>query len=324
MDGSVPWTGGSPKDDGPVMILRGKWIGGTSAQQKLSSAASRALKARLRKVCRLLPRAALRAEENVEYVHRLRVAARRALAAVKVLKDLLPARQGRWLRKKLKRIRRAAGEARELDVLIASLKANGAYPDGENERRVVDHLIAIREAAQSPLRELHARLSDRFQREARDMVRQVAWRRQDSSEPTFSETARVRLRPLIKKFFTAAQSPLNAPEDLHRLRIAGKRLRYAMEVFGGALPKSFRTRLYPELTEVLDRLGEINDHTVARRRFETWSQTAASTAMAEHLRQLSRAEDEQLQLQVHRFLGRWTPETVRRLHQRFIKQLRVV
>jgi CHAD domain-containing protein len=303
------------------MIMRGKWVGGTSAEQRLSSAARAALKARLRKVCRLLPRAALRAEEDIEYVHQLRVAARRALAAVKVLKDLLPARPARRLRKKLKRIRRAAGEARELDVLIACLKAK-ANQDVETDRCVVQHLIELRQAAQSPLSEIHARLSERFQRQARDLVRQVAWRRQNASEPTFAEAARIRLRPLMKKFFAASPSPTSTPEDLHRLRIAGKRLRYALEIFAGALPKPFRAGLYRELTEVLDRLGEINDHAVARRRFETSSQMAPSAALVEEFRKLASAEDEQLRCQVHCFLGWWTPEAARHLHKRFMKRLR--
>jgi nitrite reductase/ring-hydroxylating ferredoxin subunit len=47
-----------------------------------------------------------------EHVHRLRVATRRTLAAFDVFRDVLPAKRAAWFRKRLRLLRRAAGEIR--------------------------------------------------------------------------------------------------------------------------------------------------------------------------------------------------------------------
>src|SRR5207247_10117237 len=93
-----------------------KWIPGTRAKQPVAKAARRALRLRLGEVCRMLPLAARHAHEDVEYVHQLRVASRRAVATVDVFWDLLPTKRRQWVRKQLKRVRRAAGEARDSDM----------------------------------------------------------------------------------------------------------------------------------------------------------------------------------------------------------------
>ena len=50
---------------------------------------------------------------------------------------------------------------------------------------------------------------------------------------------------------------------LHRLRITGKQLRYAMEVFAPCFATPFRGRLYPQVTAMQDILGAIHDCYVA-------------------------------------------------------------
>ena len=57
--------------------------------------------------------ATLLADSDIENVHRLRVSTRRAVAAIKLYRDWLPRKELRWMRKRLKKIRRAAGVARE-------------------------------------------------------------------------------------------------------------------------------------------------------------------------------------------------------------------
>src|SRR5690606_26695441 len=64
-------------------------------------------------------------------VHRLRVAVRRAHAALDVFESVAPRRRRRRIARLLKRVRRAAGEARDLDVLAARIRKRelaGEYP----------------------------------------------------------------------------------------------------------------------------------------------------------------------------------------------------
>src|SRR6476659_4735118 len=99
------------------MAASGKWIDGIDADMPGDKAARRSLEPRLTIVAQSLPLAAHLAEHDIEHVHRLRVATRRAWAALKLYKDLLPSKPGRWMKKRLRKIRHAAGEARDLDVL---------------------------------------------------------------------------------------------------------------------------------------------------------------------------------------------------------------
>jgi CHAD domain-containing protein len=57
-----------------------------------------------------------------------------------------------------------------------------------------------------------------------------------------------------------------APEALHALRIHGKRLRYAIEIFAGCFPPVLRENVYPLIERVQDTLGEVQDATVGAER----------------------------------------------------------
>src|SRR5262249_5138075 len=66
----------------------------------------------------------------------------------------------------------------------------------------------------------------------------------------------------------------------HEVRIAGKRLRYAMEVLGDCFGPAFKEKLYPMVEEVQEVLGRANDSHVAAGRLEAlraqlaaWPQT---------------------------------------------------
>src|SRR4051812_42557814 len=104
------------------MASSGKWIDGISAETTVVDAARRSLELRLAVVAHSLPLAAYLAEHDIEHVHRLRVATRRAAAALKLYGECLPQKSVRWFKKRLRQIRRAAGEARDLDVLIQRLR----------------------------------------------------------------------------------------------------------------------------------------------------------------------------------------------------------
>ena len=95
----------------------GKWIDGIRADASVVDAARVSLAARLTAVAHWLPLAAYHSSQDSEHVHRLRVSTRRAVAALKLYRDWLPSGHFRWVKGRLKMIRRAAGEARDLDVL---------------------------------------------------------------------------------------------------------------------------------------------------------------------------------------------------------------
>ena len=104
-----------------MMVRKGKWVADASPDEPLADVARRALDMRLGLVWHYLPRAADKPAET-ENVHQLRVATRRAMAAMQIFDTLLPRKRGLWWNKQLKRVRQAAGQARDLDVLAERLR----------------------------------------------------------------------------------------------------------------------------------------------------------------------------------------------------------
>src|SRR6476660_2326993 len=146
------------------MAASGKWIEGIGPETTVGDAARRSLELRLAVVAHTLPLAAHLADHDIEHVHRLRVATRRAAAALKLYRDWLPEKTRRWFKKRLRQIRRAAGEARDLDVLIQRLQRES----GVQVEPIIGFLAEKRRAVQPDIIKLadDMRRDDRFVRKA--------------------------------------------------------------------------------------------------------------------------------------------------------------
>ncbi|MCI0461572.1 MAG: CHAD domain-containing protein, partial [Gemmataceae bacterium] len=288
-----------------------KWVPGVSPQTRTSAAAVAALRTRLEAVQHYLPLAAGKADEDPEYVHELRVWTRRAAEALDVFADLLPHRRAAWLSKQLKRLRRAANEARDLDVLAQRLEAKDRGPGAA---RLLEQLRERRAEAQRPLVALNRRLRHhgRLARRAARLVERVRPRRR--RDGPFGAWAREHLRPVVDAFFAAAPADLPpgrpAGTDLaalHRFRVAGKNLRYAMELLAGALPVSCRERLYPAVEALQERLGEVNDRATARLRLRERLAQAEDEQEAGHVRDLLTENEARLGEALQAFRDCFTP-----------------
>lgn len=293
---------------GDIPVARpGKWIEGTYAEQPVSAAARRALSVRLAAVRNWLPLAARHADRDVEYVHQLRVATRRAVATLRLFEDVLPARRGAWMRRRLRRLRRVAGDARDFDVLLERLSKD---PDFAEFRGVWKRVRRLRRDAQPRLRKAARRLRrKKFKQRGKQLLRRVRWRGEPSAEPTFQAAARSGLLPLFDDFFAAQQALTNADiETLHKLRIAGKQVRYALEVYAGALGGAEFDAAYREVEKLQQQLGTVNDHATAAARYRRWSDTNPWQREVEALERLLAKEEEQLRLSRERFVLWWTHE----------------
>ena len=140
-------------------------------------------------------------------------------------------------------------------------------------------------------------------------------------QPTFVQAARARLRPTLANFLRAGRADLRDLEAVHQFRIAGKKLRYAMEIFAGAMPKEFRKDLYARVEGLQERLGRINDHAVSARRFETWAEGSVSAGLKQQFLDLGQREREQLQSACDEFRSTWTA-TMRRWRSPFARAVR--
>ena len=247
----------------------GKWINGLTADVPLTEAARRALSVRLQVVGETLPRAVQEADGDPELVHQLRVSTRRADAALRIFGPCLRRKVFKAARKRLRRLRRAAGAARDWDVFLIGLVERRATQP-EKEQAGLTFLFGYghgqRTAAQAELEaaglEEHAGY-DAFLHETVAAVGPPADLPHDA---VLADLGRPLLLALARELEWKATGDLADYAHLHQVRIAGKRLRYAMEVFADCFSLSFRETLYPRVEEMQEILGRANDSHVAEGR----------------------------------------------------------
>ncbi len=234
------------------------WLKKVSSDSNMSQAVRRTLRPRLRAVKRALRRAAGRDRADIEFVHRLRVATRRATAACLMYDEFLPRRTGRWWRKQLRAVRRAAAAARDLDVQIAYFSQ---LPSTPLMRALIAWLTAQRRAAQPPIDHVASkRRRGRWRRRSRelrglargDKLRQTPW----------LPWAQTQLSRITAEFRAAVPASAAEDRELHRFRLAVKALRYGLELLSAAAPADARTDVYPQLVELQGLLGRLNDAAV--------------------------------------------------------------
>src|SRR5947209_13516789 len=213
-------------------MANGKWIKGLKAKMPLADAARRVLQVRLEVVRTRLPLALREPDKDPEHVHQLRVGTRRAGAAVEIFEPCLRGKPYRGAGKAMKKLRRAAGEARDWDVFHDMLTAqlDSAKP---NEKTGIDLLLGYargqRDVAQMHLTEVAETKSGNVDALIEKTLKCV--RRPRKGPEKLVDLARPLLADLLADLDKAVARDLSRYENLHLVRIAGKRLRYAMEVF---------------------------------------------------------------------------------------------
>ncbi|MDP6468860.1 MAG: CHAD domain-containing protein [Pirellulaceae bacterium] len=290
------------------------WMQDITYDVSVCDAARRSLRAKLSMVEHYLPLAAKHATEDIEHVHKLRVATRRTIAALTLFADVLPVKQTRWLRKHLKRLRRATGKARDLDV-VASKQAGQRF---KRSRKFAKRIHRERKLAQRPINKFYRRLipNDSLARHVDDFLDQIGKDPAGSEHACFGDWARSRLECVVKRFFESVPRQKNDLKSLHRFRIRGKELRYAMELLAPAFPPEFHEELSPIVETLQDRLGKINDHAVGCARFERWIKSSKKKHRRCLRKQLN-SERGKLKSSMRKFDRWWTPEFSNEVLERF-------
>jgi CHAD domain-containing protein len=286
-----------------------KWIEGLGPHSMVEDAARRSLEPRLTSVVHLLPLAAHLAAHDIEHVHRLRVATRRAGAALRLYRDCVAPKPSRWLKKKLRKIRRAAGDARDLDVLAERLMRDYGEPVAPIIELIKRDRAAVQPAILGVAEE--CREDDRFVRKTaallKSLDREAAG--DDEAKPIlFQEWAAKQFTEVADKFAAAMPNELSDPPALHEFRICGKALRYAIELVASAFGPELRKELYPMVEKLQERLGNVQDHVAAIDRCRAWAAATRNEALHETLRELGEAEHRGLTDSIHAFRSWWTDE----------------
>lgn len=281
-----------------------KWVE-AGPDELLEDVAVRSLDSRLQPLLHFVPLAARHPEQDVEYVHQMRVWARRATAAVALYESLLPKRRRKWINAQLKSIRRAANDARDHDVFAQRLAADQQRAAAHLLERVREH----RRAAQQPILVVWKELFEhgRFPRRAAKLLCKVRLRGEaaTSGPLRFGPWAQTQIQPVLEEFFAAASAEMSDLEALHQFRIGGKKLRYVIELLAPAFSEDLRTQAYPFIQELQDKLGKINDLATAQARLRRWLDRAADAGETSYLQDLLAHEQCHLDERRYEFLAWW-------------------
>ncbi len=177
---------------------------------------------------------------NIEDIHDLRVSSRRIRTCLMIFKDALPNKKIKIWQRDIKNITQSFGRVRDLDVQIDLI--NRIYQEVQDK------------SIQSGLRRLRLRLKQKRQikqaetqqatrdiLESATLVEMQAWAKSVLEAGTETEQS---LEALFQLGYEHVQTRLDEflffeififdparVEELHRMRIAAKRLRYSLEVF---------------------------------------------------------------------------------------------
>ena len=207
--------------------------------------------------------AGIRAADDPEFVHQARVAIRRLRTAMRFWGPLLPpgflaAHEPGW-----QALARVLGNIRNRDVLVLHTlpPLDECFPEVPALRRLAG--IAERQRVQ-------ARRNLRLLLEQPDFG-QLVLRTTAAIHAlpdhlgleSLEEFSRRRLRSLYRNVLRKAAAATGDPEAHHRLRIAFKRLRYALEFMAPLYPRKAVRRYAMAAGEMQELLGALNDTVVA-------------------------------------------------------------
>jgi CHAD domain-containing protein len=206
-------------------------------------------------------------------IHKARVASRRVREALPIVLAQAPPKQVRKIRRTVQRITRALGPLRELDVTLGLIATEAdARPDAAGALDVL---------RQQVLEERHRREAHLLERLQAIDIEKLAYRVTAALEPDPHDApdgnpavvARavlaVRVARRARELHAAvdAAGSLYAPEPLHDVRIAVKKLRYALEL-AADLRLLASSGAVSRLKAAQNTLGALHDLQVLAKRIE--------------------------------------------------------
>jgi CHAD domain-containing protein len=221
------------------------------------------------------------AGERPEPVHQMRVALRRLRSAMSLFRRAVFCPELEELKPALRQLGQVLGPARDWDVFIAGIGSGiaRALPDDRALARLLGAAERKRASAYATLRaELQggafalamlrlASLAGR--RPWEDLpppaAEDEAAQRQTAAQamPLSEFAPHVLSRRLSHVLSPGADLSSLSAEELHTLRIEGKRLRYAAEFFAPLFPARHARRFIRRVSSLQDRLGRLNDEAVS-------------------------------------------------------------
>ncbi len=265
-----------------------------------------------------------RKNEDSEHVHQLRVASRRATAALQLFSEFLPRRKTERLLRELDALRKSAGPARDCDVFA---ERRAADVSDEEASPFAEHLRNQRSDAQRTLVEHYEKCDrgEKLERQATDLLGALRPRGHRSKVRIvqFGDWAPRQLRSAVREFFADAEVDTGCLDRLHQFRIRAKQFRYSFELLQPALPGDRFKEAHSGLKKLSQRLGEINDRATAVESLTRWLSADFGKKFRRVLRRWRKDERRALRRAISEFADWWTTRRQRRLRRRLKNAARI-
>lgn len=233
------------------------------------------LSARLRAIGRAAARVRESGGRTARPVHKLRVATRRAEAALVAFEPWVPGELSDRVRAALSMVRRPAGRVRDGDVQ-GSVFALVRERASAGRRRAASYMLVRTRKRQDRWRErLLDAIGERPRRVWRELRREVeahfaSPREVETDRPMvrYVDAARASLDRMLSSAMSRAGADLRDAEALHEFRLASKALRYGLEAYRPCLEPGLSRRLDAAMRALQDRLGLVQDAAALAERVE--------------------------------------------------------
>jgi len=228
------------------------------------------------------------AGHDTEFLHDYRICLRKMRSVLNLVKDAYPVGASQRMRTILGELARQTNRLRDLDVCRAAWH---------------DYTALLPPELRSALDEMCRDLSAQREQEAGQIASRM---RSDSTLRLFQEIEEffapqtlhepspaaslpvgpLAFRGIIRRYrkirrITAGTGAETAAEEVHRLRIECKKLRYLMEFFAELAPGTEGTDMLKQLRRLQNRLGEFNDALVQQRSLlKQWGEKPSGTGVA--------------------------------------------
>ncbi len=202
---------------------------------------------------------------DTEFLHDYRVALRRTRSAVGQLKGVFSQGEIRPFQGELRWLADATGPLRDLDVYLLHLAGyrEELPPEADRALEPLARLLRARrqEAYRALARTLRSRRYRLFREGWASFLEKTHEGVGEQGHLPISRVAGRRIRKAMKRVLAAGESVSDAspPEELHRLRIACKKLRYLLTFFQSLYPGPLVSPLERQLRKLQDTLGTYHD-----------------------------------------------------------------
>ena len=209
--------------------------------------------------------------EDIEYIHKLRVASRRLRAALNIFGDCLPRKQIKAWKKAVKNLTTSCGAARDTDVLIAYLQNYSTHLEARAARGI-QFLIRVQKTHRLSMQSDVIKVLDSLQSsgilfDLSNACRIIASAKDSGNTDVKTlytcHNAHNRIVARLDELLALSRfvHDQSAIIKHHELRIAAKRLRYTMEIFSNLYKNGLKDQI-ALMKQFQDVLGEMHDYYV--------------------------------------------------------------